>query len=367
VTGSPVAHRADQVGSFLRPPELLHARAEHAGGHLAAQALREAEDAAIQHLLEQQQACGLDIFTDGEFRRASFLGDFTAAVEGFEQVSATVDFFASQSGSPRPTLAVTRRLQQRTRLALAEAAFLRQHVPGGFNFKIALPTPFQFTNFVPGITDRVYGSRQELLSELAQIVAKEVRALFEEGVRYVQIDAPRYSYFIDPRLANRFRAGGVDPGLTLDEVLEADNAVLSVPRPSGTISALHMCRGNARSTWYAEGGYDAIAEQLFSQLSADRFLLEYDDARSGSFEPLRFVPPGKVVVLGLVTTKSDILETQAELLPRIDAAARFIPLEQLALSPQCGFASLVDGNKISPDTQWRKLELVVETARRVWG
>jgi 5-methyltetrahydropteroyltriglutamate--homocysteine methyltransferase len=205
------------------------------------------------------------------------------------------------------------------------------------------------------------------LADLAEIVANEARALFAEGVPYVQIDAPRYSYFIDPHLANRFRTGGVDPGLTLEQVLAADNAVLSVSRPAGTIAALHVCRGNARSTWYAEGGYDAIAEALFSQVNADRFLLEYDDERSGSFAPLRFVPPGKIVVLGLVTTKSDVMESQAGLLRRIDAASRFVPLEQLALSPQCGFASLVEGNNIKPETQWRKLELVVDTAHQVWG
>ena len=344
---------------------LLRARAARAAGTLTAQALRQVEDEAIQHLLEQQRACGLDIFTDGEFRRASFLGDFTTAVEGLEHVPANADFFAAGGPSARPTLAVTRRLRQRARLARVESSSLNQHVPG--SFKITLPTPFQFTNFVPGVTDRVYASRQELLAELASIVASEVSALFAEGVHYVQIDAPRYSYFIDPRLANRFKTGGVDPGLTLDQVLAADNAVLSAPRPNGTITALHLCRGNARSTWYAEGGYDAIAEQLFSQVNADRFLLEYDDERSGSFEPLRFVPSGKIVVLGLVTTKSDAMESQAELLRRIDAAARYVPLKQLALSPQCGFASLVEGNQISPDTQWRKLELVVDTARRVWG
>jgi len=357
-TGTP--YRADQVGSFLRPAALLDQRAADASGA----ALRAAEDAAIDALLRQQRATGIGIFTDGEFRRASFLADFTSAVDGFEtiQPEAATDVFGA---APRATLAVGARLVRKHRLAEIEAAYLKGHAPGPF--KIALPTPFQFMNFVRGVTDRAYATPVDLLRDLARIVADEAASLFAEGVGYLQIDAPRYSYFIDADLAARFKARGLDPAVTLDQVLEADNLALHAGRPAGSIAALHVCRGNARSTWYAQGGYDAIAERLFNELAADRFLLEYDDLRSGSFAPLRFVPPGKVVVLGLVTTKFDALEDQADLLRRIDAAARYLPLEQLALSPQCGFASLMEGNTISPETQWRKLELVVDTARRVWG
>jgi 5-methyltetrahydropteroyltriglutamate--homocysteine methyltransferase len=360
VTDSGTPYRADQVGSFLRPPALLDLRAGGAGGA----ALREAEDAAIDALLRQQLATGIGIFTDGEFRRSSFLADFTSAVDGFESVQpeAATDLFGS---APRASLVVGRRLAPKRRLAEVEAAYLERHAPGPF--KIALPTPFQFMNYVRGVTDRAYATPLDLLQDLARIVADEMAALFAEGVGYVQIDAPRYSYFIDPDLAARFKARGLDPGVSFEQVIDADNVALRVERPPGSIAALHLCRGNARSTWYAQGGYDAIAERLFNELAADRFLLEYDDARSGSFAPLRFVPPGKVIVLGLLTTKFDTLEDQAELLRRIDAAAHYLPLEQLALSPQCGFASLMEGNVISPDTQWRKLELVVETARRVWG
>jgi 5-methyltetrahydropteroyltriglutamate--homocysteine methyltransferase len=362
-----VAHRADQVGSFLRPPALLEARAAHAAGAISLDALRSAEDAAIDEILRQQQATGIDIFTDGELRRANFLGDFTAAVDGFEQITihGTNDLFGAQPNTARTTLAVARRLTQKQRLVRVEAEYLKTHAPGAF--KITLPTPFQFMNYVSGVTDAVYPTREELLDDLARIIADEVRTLFADGVTYVQIDAPRYSYFIDSNLAQRFRAGGADPGVTFEQVLAADNRALSVEGPNGSITALHVCRGNARSAWYAEGGYDAIAEQLFNTLRADRFLLEFDDERSGSFAPLRFVPPGKTVVLGLVTTKVDALETQTDLLRRIDEAAKYVPLEQLALSPQCGFASLMEGHRIRPETQWRKLELVVETARRVWG
>jgi 5-methyltetrahydropteroyltriglutamate--homocysteine methyltransferase len=360
VTDSGTPHRADQVGSFLRPPALLELRRAGASKSV----LRAAEDAAIARLLQQQAATGIDVVTDGEFRRASFLGDFTSTVDGFQtlQSSGATDLFGA---APRATLTVARRLAPTRRLARSEAEYLRQHAPGPF--KLALPSPFQFVNYVQGVTDAAYVTPADLLSDLARILREEAGALFEEGVKYLQVDAPRYSYFIDADLQARFKARGLDPGVSLEQVIAADNRVLGVPRPPHTIAALHLCRGNARSTWYAKGGYDGIAEQVFGTLAADRFLLEYDDARSGSFAPLRFVPAGKTVVLGLVSTKFDALESQAELLQRIDAAARYLPLEQLALSPQCGFASLMEGNTIQPETQWRKLELVVDTARRVWG
>ncbi len=344
----------------MRPPLLLRARAEST----TADELRQVEDAAILTLLEQQRATGIDVLTDGEFRRPNFLADFTSAVEGFSEVGVAAASFMGDTAR-RATLAVTGRLRQTRRIAPLEAAYLREHAPGPF--KITLPTPFQFVNYVDGVSDRVYPTRGALLAELAEIVAGEVGALIAEGVTYIQIDAPRYSYFIDPQLAARFKANGADPGVELGAVITADNRGLGMPRPPNVITAIHLCRGNNRSTWYAEGGYDAIAERMFSELEANRFLLEFDDARSGSFEPLRFVPPGKTVVLGLVTTKFDALESQDELLRRIDEAAKYVPLEQLALSPQCGFASLISGNAIAPETQWRKLELVAETARRVWG
>jgi 5-methyltetrahydropteroyltriglutamate--homocysteine methyltransferase len=353
--------RADQVGSFLRPPELLRARADAA----PPDELRHIEDQAILSLLEQQRATGIDVFTDGEFRRPNFLADFTSAVEGFSEIGLSGVLFKGGDAAPRTTVAVTSRVQQKRRIAQGEAAFMREHSPGPF--KITLPTAFQFVNYVDGVSDRAYATRAELLAELAEIVAGEVRGLVDDGVTYIQIDAPRYSYFIDPHLAAQFKSSGADPGLDFGAVIAADNLSLGVPRPPDVVTAIHLCRGNNRSTWYAEGGYDAIAERMFTELQADRFLLEYDDARSGSFEPLRFVPPGKIVVLGLVTSKFDALESQDDLLRRIDAAARYVPLEQLALSPQCGFASLLSGNAIAPETQWRKLELVAETARRVWG
>jgi 5-methyltetrahydropteroyltriglutamate--homocysteine methyltransferase len=200
------------------------------------------------------------------------------------------------------------------------------------------------------------------------ILKAELEALAKQGAAYIQIDAPRYSYFIDPKWRAWIKAEmRIEPDALLAESIRADNACFAAARAPGVTLAIHLCRGNNRSHWYAEGGYDAIAEKLFSEMAVDRFLLEYDDPRSGSFEPLRFVPRGKAVVLGLVSSKLPALESQDTLVRRIDEAARYVPLADLALSPQCGFASTMEGNLLSEDEQWAKLRLVVETARRVWG
>jgi 5-methyltetrahydropteroyltriglutamate--homocysteine methyltransferase len=202
---------------------------------------------------------------------------------------------------------------------------------------------------------------------IVPVIKAEVQALVADGVQYVQIDAPRYSYYIDPKWRDFIRTDmGLEPNAALEEAVRADNACLEGARRPGVTLAMHLCRGNNRSHWYAEGGYDPIAEKLFSSLQVDRFLLEYDDARSGTFEPLRFIPRGKMVVLGLVSSKRPPLESKRALMQRIEEAARFVPLENLALSPQCGFASTMEGNLLSEDEQWAKLRLVVETAREVW-
>jgi len=217
------------------------------------------------------------------------------------------------------------------------------------------------------VSDRVYPTPSELLGDVVAIIQAEVRALVDEGIRYVQIDAPRYSYYIDPNWRDWIRTEmGLDPEAALDEAIRADNACLEGARRPGVILAIHLCRGNNRSHWYAEGGYDAIAEQLFTTLQVDRFLLEYDDERSGTFEPLRFVPRGKTVVLGLVSSKRPALESVADVRRRIGEASRYVPLDDLALSPQCGFASTLEGNLLSEADQWAKLDLVARTAREVW-
>jgi 5-methyltetrahydropteroyltriglutamate--homocysteine methyltransferase len=364
----PAAHRADQVGSFLRPKELLEARA--AGTQDAE--LRALEDRLVLRVLEKQKELGFDVFTDGELRRRNFMSDFTDAVAGFdmgdEVARSWVAGGAQPAGVSRVAGIVTARLRAFRPLTGHELPFLRQHSPGPI--KLTLPSATQFPAIVwkDGVTDAVYRDHVELLWDIVAILKDELARVAREGASYLQIDAPRYSYFVDPKWRDWIKAEmRVPPEALLAESIKADNACLAAARRPGVTLAIHLCRGNNRSHWYAEGGYDKVAEQLFGSLDVDRFLLEYDDERSGSFEPLRFVPRGKSVVLGLVSSKRPELEDPDTLVRRIDAASRIVPLEDLALSPQCGFASTMEGNLLTQEQQWAKLRLVVDTARRVWS
>jgi 5-methyltetrahydropteroyltriglutamate--homocysteine methyltransferase len=357
--------RADHIGSLLRPADLVAAR--HAG--LAADDLRALEDRHIADVLARQQAIGLAVVTDGELRRKNFMSDLTDAVAGFDTDDAVARSWSGSSGKVSSvTGIVTAKLAQRRALTAGELPFLQAHATAPI--KVTLPSATQFPAIAwkRGITDRVYPTPSDLLAAITEIIKAEMAALAAAGVPYLQIDAPRYSYYIDPKwrawLTSEF---GVDPDAALAEAIAADNACFDAARKAGVTVAIHLCRGNNRSHWYAEGGYDAIAEQLFGELRVDRFLLEYDDARSGTFEPLRFVPRGKHVVLGLISSKRAELEPIDELRRRIDDAARFVPLDALSISPQCGFASTMEGNLVTADDQWAKLARVVETARVVWG
>jgi len=358
-------YRADHVGSFLRPADLLQARQ----AQVDPKRLREIEDRHIQRVLAKQKELGFELFTDGELRRRNFMSDLIDAVEGFDTGDAVARSWKGSAGVAVSSVTgiVTSKLRQRGRMTAHELAFLRRHSPGAI--KITLPTANQFPAiaFKKGVTDKVYRNHSALLWDIVPAVKAEIAELVSEGVQYVQIDAPRYSYYIDPKWRNYIKNEmGVEPDAALDEAIKADNACLAGAKRPGTTLAIHLCRGNNRSQWYAEGGYDPIAEKLFGSLQVDRFLLEYDDARSGTFEPLRFVPRGKTVVLGLVSSKRPQLESKQDLIRRINEAARYVPLEQLALSPQCGFASTMEGNLVTEDDQWAKLRLVVETAREVW-
>ena len=361
-------YRADQVGSFLRPAELLEARRAAAPDP---ERLRALEDRHILRVLATQRELGFEVFTDGELRRKNFMSDFTDAVEGFDHGDAVARAWQA-GGTVAPPVSsvtgiVTAKLRQLRRLTAHELPFLKAHSPGAIKMTLPSATQFPAIAYKRGVTDQVYPSHSDLLWDVVAIMKGEVRALVAEGVQYVQIDAPRYSYYVDPRWRDWIRTEmGLDPAAALDEAVRADNACLEGARRAGVTLAIHLCRGNNRSHWYAEGGYDPIAEQLFGTLQVDRFLLEYDDERSGTFEPLRFVPRGKTVVLGLVSSKRSPLESRDELMRRIGEAARYVPLEHLALSPQCGFASTMDGNLIEEADQWAKLRLVVETARQVW-
>ena len=361
-------HRADHVGSLLRPRAVLDARADP---HVGPDALRAIEDEQIVRVLSRQKDLGFDIFTDGELRRSGFMSDFYESIDGLDLDGSIARAWSSASapGDTRPlTGLVVSRIRQTKRLAAHEVAFLARHSPG--DVKMTLPSANQFPAIMyrKGVSDRAYPTYSEFLWDVVPIIHAEIEALANEGVAYIQIDAPRYSYYIDPKWRAYVKNEmGVDPDVALDEAIRADNASLEGARRSGVTLAIHLCRGNNQSKWYAEGGYDPIAEQLFNRLDVDAFLLEYDSARAGTFEPLRFVPRSKSVVLGLVSSKFPALESPDDLRRRIDEASRYVPMENLALSPQCGFASALGGNLLTEDEQWRKMALVADTARKVWG
>jgi len=364
-----VPYRADNVGSFLRPKELIEARRADPPNP---ERLHEIEDRAILCVLAKQKEFGFDIFTDGEFRRSNFMGDFTDAVEGFDFSEGLARTWSGQQAGQRmqgPVRGiVTQKLRAVRPLTGHELPFMKQHSPG--DIKMTLPSATQFPSiaFKFGVTDKVYKDHSALLWDIVEIIKAEMARLTAEGVKYIQIDAPRYSYYMDPKWRDWIRENmRTDPEGALAEAVKADNACLQAARKPGVTLAIHLCRGNSRSHWYAEGGYDAVAEKLFGTLDVDRFLLEYDDPRSGTFEPLRFIPRGKTVVLGLISSKVAQIENGDDIVKRIHEAAKFFPLENLALSPQCGFASTLDGNLLTENEQWAKLRLVVDTARRVWG
>ncbi len=360
--------RAEHVGSLLRPAELLEARAAQANGRLTLDQLRAIEDRAILGVLDKQRQLGLDVVTDGEMRRGSWLTDMADAVEGFVAERVPLEWKGPGGGTEGSTAhAAGAKLKKMRKMTGHELPFLKKSAQAPFKVTLPAPSNFMLASYKAGITDKFYPTQADLLKDIVDIVRDDVQWLVSEGVQYIQFDAPYYSHYLDPRQQQRMRDSGLDPFDELDRAIAGDNAAIrDVPRGAVTF-ALHVCRGNNRSRWYTEGGYDAIAERLFGQLQVDRFLLEYDTERSGGFEPLRFVMRGKNVVLGLVTTKEPKLELQEELLRRIHEAAKFVPLENLALSPQCGFASVAAGNLLTPEEQWKKLALVVDTARKVWG
>ncbi|HLG59201.1 MAG TPA: hypothetical protein VI485_27915 [Vicinamibacterales bacterium] len=364
--GSGVIYRADNVGSLLRPRAVLDARNDP---RTTPGQLRALEDTHILQALQRQQALGFRIFTDGELRRKGFMSDFYESVDGLDTDGSIARAWTGGSaagGSPLIGLVVDR-IRQTKRLTKHEADFVVRQSPG--DVKMTLPSANQFPAIMyrKGLSDRAYPTYADFLWDIVPIVRSEVQALVNEGVKYIQIDAPRYSYYLDPKWRAFIQTEmGVTPEHALDEAIRVDNACLEGARRDGVVVAIHLCRGNNRSQWYAEGGYDPIAEKLFNQLAVDVFLLEYESERAGTFEPLRFVPKDKGVVLGLVSSKIPRLESQHQLRQRIEEASKYVPLENLALSPQCGFASVLEGNLLTEDEQWRKLQLVADTARTVW-
>jgi 5-methyltetrahydropteroyltriglutamate--homocysteine methyltransferase len=363
--------RADHVGSLLRPPELLAARADFAAGTIGAAHLRAVEDAAIAQAVTMQADAGLQSATDGEFRRASWHMDFIYQLGGIEKAPGNLAVkFRNSAGSLEFTpaaLHVGSRIRLDTTIFADDFRYLQATV-GAATPKLTIPSPnmVHYRGGPASIDHDVYPDMAEFWTDLSAAYADEVQRLAAAGCTYLQLDDTSLAYLNDPAQRAEIAERGEDAEhLHLRYIQQVNDAIGA--RPDTMAVTTHMCRGNFRSSWAAEGGYDFVAEALFSELGVDGFFLEYDDERSGGFEPLRFVPKGKMVVLGLVTTKRGELESPDALKRRIDEAARFVPLDQLCLSPQCGFSSTVEGNELSQDEQAAKLRLIVEVAHDVWG
>ncbi|MBY3555357.1 5-methyltetrahydropteroyltriglutamate--homocysteine S-methyltransferase [Modestobacter lapidis] len=365
--------RADHVGSLLRPPGLLDARARFAAGELDAAGLRAVEDEAIADVVRLQQDAGLATATDGEFRRSTWHMDFIYAITGITRVEGggRPVHFKNADGSidwSPAGLHVDGPLSIDEPIFAADFGYLQSVVGEGQTAKLTIPSPsmVHYRGGAAAIDPSVYADEDAFWDALSAAYRQQVQGIAAQGCRYLQLDDTSLAYLNDPAQRAELAGQGRDAEHQHERYIRQINAALA-GRPAGLTVTTHLCRGNFRSSWVAEGGYDFVAEALFGDLDVDGFFLEYDDARSGGFEPLRFVPPGKRVVLGLVTTKRPDLEAKDDLKRRIDEAARFVPLEQLALSPQCGFSSTVEGNSLTRDEQIAKLALVVETAQEVWG
>jgi 5-methyltetrahydropteroyltriglutamate--homocysteine methyltransferase len=358
--------RADQVGSLLRPSELHNARAAAKKGEIGREALREIEDRCIRDVVAKQETVGLSGITDGEFRRDWWHIDF---LEGFEGVEAVVDpNTAAFHGADEavPVLTVTGKVRRSHPVMVEPFKFLKSVTQRTAKLTIPSPSMLHMRGGRPAISREVYPELDEFWSDCAQAYREEILDLAAAGCTYLQLDDVSFAYLCDEKIRAGYRERGDDPERAPRTYAGAINAALR-GHPPGLTVTIHTCRGNFKSTWMASGGYEPVAEVVFGGLDVDGYFLEYDTERAGGFEPLRFVPKGKKVVLGLVTSKSAQMESKDTLKRRIEAAAKFVPLEDLCLSPQCGFSSTHHGNALTEADQWRKLELIVEVAREVWG
>ena len=360
--------RADHVGSLLRPRAVHEARAERAAGEISAAELREVEDAAIADAVRTVEGLGMRSVTDGEFRRAWFHLDFLEQLDGVAvtgNIAASSDAAATVHMTP-PKLSVVGPLRHTRDIQVDDYRYLASVVTETPKVSIPSPTMVHFRGGRAAIDIDAYPDLEQFFTDLAACYRAELDALYAAGCRYVQLDDTNLAYLCDPVM----RAGAVERGDDPDELphsyAELINHVIT-GRPDDLVVGIHLCRGNYRSTWFAQGSYEPVAEVLFTELGVDAYFLEYDDERSGDFSPLRFVPADKTVVLGLVTSKRPELESVDDLATRVEEAAKYVPLDQLCLSPQCGFASTVEGNQMTPDQQWAKLSRVVEAAGKIWG
>jgi 5-methyltetrahydropteroyltriglutamate--homocysteine methyltransferase len=365
--------RADHVGSFLRPPYLLEARMQQAKGDISATQLREVEDRAISEIVQFQRDLGLHSITDGEFRRTYFHIDFLEQLGGVKtDIPVTVRKPDGTEELAPPVMRVVDKVRHVADIQRADFEYLAAQVAAlapGATPKVTIPSPtmLHFRGGRAGISREAYPELEpDFYDDVARAYGDELRSLFDAGCRYVQMDDTNMAYLCDEKMREAARQRGDDPNELPHRYAGFINKVVA-HKPAGMTLAMHLCRGNFKSTFAAQGNYEPVAEALLAEMNLDAYFLEYDDDRSGDFRPLRFLPKGKVVVLGLVTTKFGEMETKDSLKRRIDEAAQHAPLDQLCLSPQCGFSSTVHGNNIAVEDQRRKLALVVETAHEVWG
>ncbi len=357
--------KSDVIGSLLRPDYLQAARATHERGDMDPVAFKQIEDRAVDEAVALQETAGLDVVTDGEMRRYAFFGHLVDALEGFDKVGGWSVTFHDEQGNEAPLQrpVVVNKLQWRRQMSVEEFTYLRGRTTK--QVKVTLVSAQQAAAYYdPDKSRGAYATRDAYLADLVDFTRREIAELQRLGCDYVQIDAPQYAALLDEKMREGYRQRGSDPDKMLETCIELDNAIIA--GHPGMTFGIHICRGNHKSMFYASGGYDRIAEQVFRKARFDRFLLEYDDERSGTFEPLRHVPDDRIVVLGLVSSKKPQLESADELTARIREAARVVPLDRLALSPQCGFASTHEGNRLTADEQRLKLELVARVAGQVW-
>jgi 5-methyltetrahydropteroyltriglutamate--homocysteine methyltransferase len=362
--------KADHVGSFLRPKELIDARAAFKAGTIDAAALRAVEDEAIRGIVKFQEDLGLKGITDGEFRRTYFHTDFLLRLDGIEEKGGTQVKFHQHGGNELdyapPVMTVSGKVRHAGPIQRDDFVFLQSVTSQTPKVTIPSPTMLHFRAGREGISEEIYPDMDEFFADVGSAYREEIRYLADAGCRYLQLDDTNLAYLCDETQRENARRRGMDPDDAPRLYAALINSAIKA-KPADMVTAVHLCRGNFRSSWAAEGGYEPVAEVMFNELDIDAFFLEYDDPRSGDFAPLRFVPPGKTVVLGLVTTKLGELETRDDILRRIDEAAKYMPLDQMALSPQCGFSSTVHGNDIAVEQQAAKMRLVIDIAREVWG
>ncbi|HTM12655.1 MAG TPA: 5-methyltetrahydropteroyltriglutamate--homocysteine S-methyltransferase [Bryobacteraceae bacterium] len=359
--------RADHVGSLLRPPKLKDARARHERGEISDGDLRAVEDSAIEHVIARQAEIGLRSATDGEFRRAMWHFDFLERLDGVESFRSDHGIaFKGGIETQAKGLRVTGKIGFSTHPMVDHFRFLRDHTKAMPKMTIPSPSVLHFRGGRRAVSAEVYPEMEEFYRDLGLAYRGAVQAFGDAGCRYLQLDEVNLAYLCDPEQRQLLRDRGDDPDALPRIYAEMINSALAT-RPTDMAITMHLCRGNFRSSWIAQGGYEPVAELLFNQIGVNGYFMEFDTERAGGFEPLRFVPKGKTVVLGLVTSKAGALESVEDLERRIADAAKYVPLDQLCLSPQCGFASTEEGNRLTEEEQWAKLARIVEVARKVWG